>query len=260
MNSLKAVYKRVSPLLGTFVELSLNSQEPDKEEKEVISDAFTYARSLENIFNIHDSESEISKLNLSSTTTDTSQTLAEAIAIAHKIRVLSSDAFYPFRKDSTQWDLNGMAKGFIVDKLVEYIKERIFHSAGIVNAGGDMRFFNTAEKEITLRMGLTDSPLFRNMKISRNAVASSSVSRSLQDPKSSTHYHKSLRPGVQINDTVVVISDSCVVADALTKVGLFAKPENIARCAQELNSEIILFNDQGEPVEVFSSYENQQFS
>lgn len=236
--------------MGTFVEISLFAHESGDEE--IVSEAFLFAEMLEQIFSIHHPESDISRLNLNPHQRKINEHLEEALELALRICELSQKAFNPFKPNSSQWDLNGIAKGFVVDKVVDFLIGKNATLSGVVNAGGDMRFFNCLEREITLRLGSVERPISRAMKASKNAVASSSPSRSTQDPLSSTRYAQATRPGVHINDTVVVMAGSCAVSDALTKVGLFAAPERIQLCAQELQAEIILFNGQGDLIEVFS--------
>ncbi len=56
-------------------------------------------------------------------------------------------------KNGVKIDLGGIAKGFIVDKLVSLLKKR-GETAGIVNAGGDLRVFG--EKKGGFVVGITD--------------------------------------------------------------------------------------------------------
>ena len=53
------------------------------------------------------------------------------------------------QKNTTQkLDLNGIAKGFVVDQLAAKMKLQLPNLSGLINAGGDLRFFNEAHREI----------------------------------------------------------------------------------------------------------------
>ncbi|HWU44553.1 MAG TPA: FAD:protein FMN transferase, partial [Bdellovibrio sp.] len=214
MNKSKVASKRVRPLLGTFVEVSLFTE---GDFNEAVSKTFELAQSLEQIFNLHDPNSEISQLNarVDDDTFEISASLAEVIERAEQITELSEGAFNPWREGSDYWDLNGIAKGYIVDKMVEYLLQQNSSLSGVINAGGDLRFFNSSEKSVTLRLGSFDEPVVREISLVKNAIATSSPSISVQDEKSSTTYSKSLREGLNSTHSVSVMANECMIADAL---------------------------------------------
>lgn len=260
MNKLKVSSKRVRPLLGTFVEISIFSA---GNFDNILTLAYDEAQKLENIFNLKNPKSEINNI-----TKTMSPQLKEVLLVAEKIFIHSEGAFCPYRNDlnstattnsanSQEYDLNGIAKGFIVDQMVEKIMQQDPSLSGVVNAGGDLRFFNRIEKNVHLRLGSMTKPIFRELQLTKNALASSSPSLSQYDAKSSTIYSKNLRQGLDSNPTVSVIADTCMIADALTKVGLMANSNIAQNCCLLYNAQMMIFNAKGELTEVFGRYETE---
>ena len=150
-----------------------------------------------------------------------------------------------------QIDLSGIAKGHIVDRVVEFLKRELPHASGIVNAGGDLKFFNTLKRCTTLRLGSSHNPIVRNVVSTAECVASSSPSIAEQVEHSSTHYYLPLRENLTVNHTAVVMSHCCCLADSLTKVALFGTKEAVAACAEEFHSQIYIFSPAGALVESY---------
>lgn len=256
MNKLKVASKRVRPLMGTFVEVTLFSE---GNFDSLITKAFEKASELEKVFNVHDPKSDISILNNTSDddTFELHPALAEVLEAADEIMLLSEGAFSPYREDSAFWDLSGIAKGYIVDQMVETILAEQPALMGMVNAGGDLRFFNCPEKKISLRLGSASHPLERSLMLLKDAIATSSPTVAMTDEKSSTIYLKPLREGLSVQHAVSVIADTCMIADAMTKVGLFAKKEIVQKCASTFKAQVIIFGADGDPLEVFENHEAQ---
>ena len=116
-------------------------------------------------------------------------------------------------------DLGGIAKGYAVDMAVAALR-RDGADYGIVNAGGDLRLFGHADIPVSVRCGgggYAALPALRNC-----AVASSENSRTRHriDGQMRTPHIGQGREPVVIDDTVTVIADTCMIADALTKVAM----------------------------------------
>ncbi|MGZ3773928.1 MAG: FAD:protein FMN transferase [Pseudobdellovibrionaceae bacterium] len=249
MNRLKSASRRVRPLLGTFVEITIFSE---GDLNGVITKAFEVGNFLEKIFNLKDPESEISLFNRFSKRNDKScsDPFKEVMEFANQLNHLSQGAFNAQFGNDQHWDLNGIAKGYIVDKMVETILQNDASLKGVINAGGDLRFFNCSERPITLRLGTYEAPVLRTLVLTKNALATSSLSVSRSDPKSSTHYEQSLRKGLDLQSSVSVLADECMIADGLTKVGLFAKKDILEKCAFIFSAQVVIFDGKGETVEV----------
>lgn len=116
-------------------------------------------------------------------------------------------------------DLGGIAKGYAVDMAVVALR-RAGAAFGVVNAGGDLRLFGDVAIPVTVRHGgggYAALPDLRNL-----AVASSENSRTRHriDGQIRTPHIGLDRASVIIDDTVTVIADTCMIADALTKVAM----------------------------------------
>jgi len=121
-------------------------------------------------------------------------------------------------------DLSGIAKGHAVDRAVDALR-RAGGSAGLVNAGGDLRVFGAgAWLPVRLRVPQAPSLALRCFDIRDAAVASSA------------DYFRDGRPALfdlchgrtrTFRDSVSVVAPTCALADALTKVVALMP----ARCA-----------------------------
>lgn len=116
-------------------------------------------------------------------------------------------------------DLGGIAKGYAVDMAVAELR-RTGAVYGIVNAGGDLRLFGDVAIPVTMcdgNGGYATLPDLRNL-----AVASSENRRMRHriDGQIRTPHMGLDRASVIIDDTVTVIADTCMIADALTKVAM----------------------------------------
>ena len=243
MNKLKVASKRVRPLLGTFLEIALFT---NGDFSLPLTLAFEEASRLEKIFNLKDPASEINNLSI-----ENSPVFSEVLLKAEEFFSASEGAFSPYLETGQKLDLNGIAKGFIVDKIVESILQENSSLSGSVNAGGDLRYFNCPEKTVNLQLGPLASPVFRKLRLAKNAVASSSMSPSKKDNRSSTRYRQVLRSGLSESHTVTVMADTCIVADALTKVALFANSEVAQNCSLFYKAQVMIFDATGELFEVF---------
>jgi FAD:protein FMN transferase len=102
-------------------------------------------------------------------------------------------------------DLGGIAKGYVIDRVVQYLQSRGV-TAGRVNAGGDFRVFGNTEQPIALRF----EDGFRTIgRVTHGAVAVSTAARHVDGRSGST---------VKTSLMVVVFAPSAIIADALTKI------------------------------------------
>jgi len=120
-------------------------------------------------------------------------------------------------------DLGGIAKGFAIDRAIHELR-RAGCTAGVVNAGGDLRRFGSTPHPVHLRRGeelLTVAEL-RCGAIATSAPHAAHEGRLAQplggifDPRSQQAWKGS--------GAVMVAAPSCVIADALTKVAALAGP------------------------------------
>lgn len=111
-------------------------------------------------------------------------------------------------------DLGGIAKGYAVDCAVSALRDA-GASAGIVNAGGDLRVFGDHWQPIRVRLPASPGTVLHLFDVRDAAVATSAdyfqgTRRALVDPRTGA-----LR---NFGESVTVVAQSCMLADALTKI------------------------------------------
>lgn len=257
MTSSKLGFSRVQPLLGTYFKISL-IQEPTVEIQNILTAAFFEAARLEKIFSKFDPTSELNNFNLFplDTRISVSAELYFLLQQTKNLLIDSAGAFNPFNIQISQFpivfydnfelvkiqdfeiDFAGIAKGYIVDLVFAKIQAQDPSLSGQVNAGGDLKFFNTKNKSVTLRMGSNENPLEREMQIQKNSIATSV-------PRILTNLRKEMGP----EHIISVCADSCFVADALTKVAMYASPTTTQVCNQKYLAQTFIFGPSGELTE-----------
>lgn len=114
-------------------------------------------------------------------------------------------------------DLGGIAKGYAVDRAVAVLCDAGV-GFGIVNAGGDLRVFGPVAMPIEVRIGA--GTLSVPFEVTDCAVATSDnirLRRRISGRTVTPHIGIDKR-SVIVDHAVTVIADTCVVADAMTKV------------------------------------------
>jgi FAD:protein FMN transferase len=114
-------------------------------------------------------------------------------------------------------DLGGIAKGFAVDRATKKLKE---HGAvqGCVNAGGDLVVFGPDSERVALRIASAHPSALPVLEVENAAVASSS-----SEEAPGVHLDGRTKSELGSDVFASVIADSCIEADALTKVVLALK-------------------------------------
>ncbi len=116
-------------------------------------------------------------------------------------------------------DLGGIAKGYAVDQAVGSLIASGTPD-GIVDAGGDLRTFGRAPRAILIRNG--DGRICSGFHAAALAVATSSNrhGRRRQGGGEATPHLDARRRCVLADESVTVLAETCLVADAFTKVAL----------------------------------------
>lgn len=182
--------RRARPLLGTVVEISVETTRRRLATQRAIDRAFAHVERVHILMNYHDPGSEISRINREAH--DHAVTVSEdtwwVLAAARRMSAFSAGLFdvtiAPLLADAgfvshdgsdtdalrgACWrdiellsdrrvclrrplriDLSGIAKGYAVDLAVESL-ERDGIRAGCVNAGGDLRFFGDLPPAVHIR-------------------------------------------------------------------------------------------------------------
>jgi len=245
--------RRARPLLGTLVDIQATGGLDEPALHAAVELAFGEIERVHALMSRQDAGSELSRLNREAAEREQRlhpDTLAVLTAALH-FAALSEGAFDPspgqwrqielhadrvrFRQP-LQLDFGGIAKGYAVDLAVAALR-RAGVAAIAVNAGGDLRVCGPPQT-IGLRDPRDPAAVAQVLELQDAALASSSAgfSRRLEagrevsdlvDPRSG-RFHTS-------HEGVSVRAPSCMAADALTKVVLFAPPavaeRALAACA-----------------------------
>jgi thiamine biosynthesis lipoprotein len=151
-------------------------------------------------------------------------------------------------------DLGGIAKGFAVDRAVEALKDNGV-TAGIVNAGGDLRTFGLASQFIHLRHPAEPTRIAGAVRLRERAMATSGIY--FERRKYQGQYVSPLldgRSGQTAREliSVSVAAAECMAADALTKV-VFALREEAGDLLARYRADALLLERDGRPSWMFRS-------
>ena len=255
MTGFAKVYKRARPALGTWLEIKLMYLSPANQETpfsvrapvtDLMSEAFELAQRLETTFSRFIKGGELALLNsqapgsLSALSAEMAEVLGYAEVIGfkampkcahvpprrcfhlerflHSISLESSPALR--RECDGQFDLGGIAKGYIVDRVFEFLRAVVPEANLIVNAGGDLRCHG--EHQIELRIPTRSGELRLGMQVQDCALATSS----LLGENAAVGFASAKYAGIAIGDqngatSVCVLANTCMTADAMTKRVLF---------------------------------------
>lgn len=237
-------FKRARPLLGTFVEIWVKAECPEI-ANQAISNAFEQILAIENLLSIYKEDSEISKLNLSAigVPLKINSLTEEIIKISESISSLSEGIFDVVSSKNKQnpasfkdinfiapqtiilnktlnFDFGGIGKGFAVDKGIDSLMRSGIKYGGI-NAGGDLRVFGDIPQPIFIRSPSESNKIFK-LKDAENYAVATSANYYRQSGDGGRKDQGIINPqnGVSWNSekSISVISKSCALSDALTKV------------------------------------------
>ena len=140
-------------------------------------------------------------------------------------------------------DFGGIAKGFAIDCAVEVL---LAHecSAGLVNAGGDVRVFGARRDVILLRRA---DGSFQQLDLGEEALAVSDLDAA-ERPAEHQGYYNRTGERAAVRRYAAVVAKDAATADALTKCVLLCSDDCAARALRELGA--CLSNDrrsEGDP-------------
>ncbi|PWU13007.1 MAG: hypothetical protein C5B49_15305 [Bdellovibrio sp.] len=251
---LRSERKRMWPILGAWVSVKVISSAPPEEVDSAIDEAMNVARRLQLEFNFHDAKSSLSRFNSWARSEDDhpfemSKELREVLQLALILTLATGGAFSAFHNGDV--DLGGIAKGYIVDQMVECLQQSLPEASGVVNAGGDLRRFGSITETVHLRLGTAERPLTREMTFPLSAIATSSRAGQDLHVQSSTRYKREFASHLSRESTVVAAAESCMLADAATKVGLFGDIESQRKFCQDFEVCLFAFDSDGNLSHVF---------
>jgi thiamine biosynthesis lipoprotein len=130
-------------------------------------------------------------------------------------------------------DLGGIAKGYAVDCAIACLRAHGIRNA-CVNAGGDLRMLGEGPHRVAIDTGehsLATQPV---LEIGEVAVATS-TSRAYAKEGRSTHVNGRTRTSIGTQACVSVVAETCMQADALTKIVLACDVDSVP-LLQRLNA------------------------
>ncbi|MGY3450438.1 FAD:protein FMN transferase [Bradyrhizobium sp. USDA 4353] len=250
MPATSANLRRARPLLGTFVEISLD-EAPAHDADEVIEAAFSAVADVHRLMSFFDPDSDVSRLNRDAFTRPvmvhpwTYAVLKTAVDMARlsdgafDIGVAGSarpsdgsprqasstiellaDHHVRFNHAGLKVDLGGIAKGFAVDCAIEALKRCGVRSA-LVNAGGDLAAFGPRAHIVDIRDPRAPDRILCQRAV-RNTAMASSARRfdpfSSVDTMETAVVDPATRQPARGIHGATVCAPTCIVADALTKI------------------------------------------
>ena len=280
--------RRCRPMLGTFVEIQAFGTNAAELEGAVEA-AFLPIAQVHRLMSFHDPESEVSRLNRDayykavrvhpwtwrvlrsarefSRTTDS----IFDVTMAGQLVKWNYLPRYGTRFARGSWrdivleatgrvrfrcplliDFGGIAKGFAVDRAVE-ILQRNRVTAGIVNAGGDLRVFGSASQLVYLRHPAQPNRPAGALRLRERAIATSGIyfARTKNRGRCVSPILDG-RTGRAACDfiSVTVGAANCMTADALTKV-VFALRGEAAPLLARYSADALLLEQDGDPSWMF---------
>lgn len=151
-------------------------------------------------------------------------------------------------------DLGGIAKGYILDKAVQWLENNGV-KAGLVEAGGDLRVFGPHPNHVSWRIGIQDPRKERGSLVGVIAVKDQSVATSGDYErffiKDGVRYHHILDPKTGFPShnavSVTIIAPQAILADAYaTAVFVMGPEKGIALLNQLPDIEgLVIYDDAG---------------
>ena len=277
MNTLR----RCKPLLGTYVETFLQGDVNDDVLIQQSNIAFSAIQDVHDCMSFHDPCSELSQVNQHALDREVelSDSMFFLLSQIHSLHELSDGLFdptianelihrgdlpsptgYNYQDNTIGWqaveintnavrfhqplliDLGGIAKGYAVDKAIENIDESI---EIIINAGGDIRMSHWQNEDVSIAYSELGETKLWELSMRASAVASSA---SYYNNDNSVIIDPIKKSVVEHRDTVSVFANTCLHADALTKiVWLNNNPEMVLKklsaCAVFINANKVTYID-----------------
>ncbi len=201
MRASSSTVRRARPLLGTLIDIHIDGRAPDA--LRAIERAFAAIAHVHRAMSAQESSSDIARLRAGRFSAIDPWT-RRVLARADEIREGTAGLFDCAACDHA---LDGIAKGFAVDRAVETLQLAGIR-AGVVNAGGDLRVFGETYEDIYVRP--PDRPYsLLHIGRARDCAVATSGSALLVDPRR--------RDRAMAPPAASVIASDCMTADALTK-------------------------------------------
>ncbi|MEI6849672.1 MAG: FAD:protein FMN transferase [archaeon] len=237
------------PLLGDKIEITVYDIEPLIGEL-LLDETYVYAQELQKIFNLYDPSSELSKLNRERKII-ASRELLEVIKKGLEYSELTKGKYditlgkqtlerksnkeiskitgsykdikisgnvIELTHEDILIDLGSIAKGYIVDKIIKFLKIQGIES-GFVNARGDMASFGKEEK-IEIQHPRDKDKTIIPFRIKDQAVATSGDYNQFNE-----NYENSHILGKEDIISATIVADTCMEADAFATIVMVTNNE-----------------------------------
>jgi thiamine biosynthesis lipoprotein len=212
--------------------------------REVIAEAVRLGRASEGVFDIAAASAAQPWGFLPKPVAD-----AGKQAATYRDVTLHRDGRVSFRRPM-MLDLGGVAKAFAIDKAAELLAEQGVRQA-VINAGGDLRFIGTRPASLPLRDPAAPHSIHLFAQVTAPAVTTSAAyfaNHRHHWRKTSHILHPRTRKPMRSNVSVSVFAQTCVQADALTKVVLLDEPEAWQTLLAKENASAVFVTAKGEMV------------
>lgn len=280
--------KRLKPLLGTYVDVTIYADASDQEIISVTESIFKAIKNIEDLMSFYKEDSEISFLNKNAyncfvpVSKDTKYVLDESIRLSKVTRGLFDvtvashlvqkgylpnygyeladcraswedveiiDNNVRFKK-KLQLDLGGIAKGYAVDQAMLLAPAEYDVT---INAGGDIAMSHFNNKIVSIKDPAHKFVRTKDVLMKNSSVATSSYYYL-------DGYNKIVSPGdgnfLDSKNSVSVFAKNCITADALTKVASLLG-EGANNILQTEGAEALILKEYGRSYTVGVNYENQ---
>lgn len=243
---------RCKLLLGTFVEVSVEAELEQKELIQLSQHIFERIEQIERLMSYYRLDSELNMLNREAhlRPQQVSDDLLSVLRFCVELSRMTDGVFdvavaprlieksllpdHGFEFDETaSWqdilinnnqvffakpliiELGGVAKGFAVDEAIKAVQDSDIRVT--VNAGGDLKMSHWQNKTASIRVPELSVEHSQDVSMQRAALACSGH-YFLENETAITHPKKTIN--LDRKQNVSIFADSCMVADALTKVAL----------------------------------------
>jgi len=268
--------RRARPWLGTLVEITVSGDGDAADLLRAVDAAFAVIAGVQAHMSVHDPASELSRLNrrahLEAVTVGNE--LQTVLLAALQFAAGSDGAFDPVvggrltqlgllpptgveTEPSATWrditlsidgqvrfacplrlDFGGIAKGYAVDCAIDSLRAHGVTQA-LVNAGGDLRALGATAQTIALRDPRYPGYGTHRLELRDRAVATSATYYAA-DPSQSTLIEPRTGTSLANGDSVTIVASTCMTADALTKVALFADADCLHRLLQVHDARLLV--------------------
>lgn len=268
------------PLLGKTIQIVIS--DVDEILVEGISEKiYVEALRLEKIFNIYDAKSELSELNRKRKLS-CSEELLEVIefglslskitkgtydiSLGKKILAQKAKQKIPLvncsykdieiknkkiilKNKDVLIDLGSIAKGYIVDKLINYIKEELGLKNGFVNARGDIGFFGEQEREV-----LIEHPREKNKFLGKVLIKNLGIATSGDYKQYNENYDNSHIIGKREIVLSSVIDKSVMIADGLATCVMVCSSEHRKKIINKFKKSKFLLVDNKLKIKCYNKF------